>query len=181
MATGGGASTNYSATFGPVTGTDPLLEVIINPGVSNLGDFSSTATATKTTVVKIRSYLSSGYILQIVGDPPKISGHTLTALSLPTASTPGVEQFGINAVANTSPNIGAAPVQVPSSQFSYGVVNSGYNTANLFKYVSGDTVAHSSVASGETDYTISVIVNISNTTPAGHYTADYAAVVVPVY
>lgn len=178
---GDSKSANSSATFGPVTGSQPLLEVITDPGVSDLGVLTTERTATKTTTIKVRTYLSSGYIMQIVGAPPKYGNHTLAALTSPTASSPGTEQFGINAVANTTPSVGADVVQVPSGEFSFGVLNDDYKTPNKFKYIDGDTVAHSNSTSGETDYTISMIVNISGKTPAGHYSGDYAAVVTPVY
>jgi hypothetical protein len=76
-------------------------------------------------------------------------------------------------VANTNPaNFGAGPVQVPSGAFSNGTVASGYNTANLYKYVKGDTIASSAASSGETDYTISYILSINSSTPAGQYTMN---------
>lgn len=181
MGSGESASAAGSATFGSITPDEPLLEVIIEPGQSFLGDLSSTQTATKTTVVKVRSYLSNGYFVQVTGDPPKYGNHTLSTPSSPTASQVGSEQFGINVVANSSPSVGANPVQVPSSDFSFGEVEPGYDVPNLFQYTSGDTVARSTTASGRTDYTISMIVNISNLTPAGHYSGDFAAVVIPMY
>lgn len=181
MAAGDSKNTVSSAKFGSITSADPLLEVIIDPGQSNLGILTTEQTATKTMKVKIRSYLSDGYMLQIVGTPPKYGGHTLAAPTTPTASSPGTEQFAINAVANTTPNVGANPVQVPSSDFSFGVVNDNYNTPNLFKYTSGEVVAHSATESGQTDYTITMIINVSNATPAGHFTGDFSAVVIPVY
>ena len=101
LGVGDSASNSYSAHFGPITNSNPLLEVIVDTGASNLGDFSSTQTSTKTMTVKIRSYLSDGYTLQIVGTAPATKGHTLRALSAPAASAPGTEQFGINAVTNT--------------------------------------------------------------------------------
>ena len=178
-----GSSSNGSstATFGSVTGSDPLLEVIVGTGGGQLGTLSSSSTAAATMTVHIRTYLSDGYTLQIVGDPPKYGNHTLTALSSLADSTPGTEQFGINAVANTTPNVGANPVQVPDDKTSFGVVNDNYKIANKFMYHSGDTVAHSNSSSGETDYTITMVINISDTTPAGHYSGDFAAVVIPVY
>lgn len=182
MTSGGGSSSaGGTATFGPIADTEPLLEVIVDPGESNLGDLTTERTATKTMTVRIRNYLSDGYMLQIVGTPPKYGNHTLNTPSTPTASSPGTEQFAINAAANTSPNVGAGPVQVPSNQLSFGVVDDDYQTPNLFKYVSGDVVARSLSESGRTDYTISMIVNISNSTPAGHYTGDFSAVVIPVF
>ncbi|MFZ2544429.1 MAG: hypothetical protein WAW80_00400, partial [Candidatus Saccharimonadales bacterium] len=147
------ANTVHTATFGSITPNEPLVEMIIEPGISNLGDLTTEQTATKTMIVKIRTYLSDGYYLQIVGDPPKYGGHTLNTLSLATASSAGTEQFGINAVANSSPSVGANLVQVPDSNTSFGVVNSGYDTANQFKYNSGDTIAHSDKETGQTDYT----------------------------
>ncbi len=174
-------SSGNSATFGSVTPGEPLLEVIVDPGESNLGVLTTERTATKTTSVQIRNYLSSGYTLQIVGSPPKYGNHSLKTLTTPAASDYGNEQFGINAAANTIPSVGATPVQIPSDQMSFGIVEQAYRTPNLFKYVSGDVIARSETESGQTNYTISMIVNIASTTPAGHYTGDLSAVVIPVF
>jgi len=174
-------SSGSSATFGSITSDEPLLEVIVDPGESNLGTLTTEQTATKTMVVRIRNYLSNGYVLQITGNAPKYGNHTLATPSTPTASDPGTEQFALNAADNSTPNVGASPVQVPSNEFSFGEVEDDYKTANLFQYISGDVVARSTQASGQTDYTISMIVNISNATPAGHYSGDFSAVVIPFY
>ena len=178
---GDSASASYGAKFGPITSSDPLLEVIVDPGQSDLGNFDSSHASTKTMKVKVRNYLSSGYIVQITGTPPHTYSHTIGGLSSPTSSQPGTEQFGINAVANTTPNVGADPLQVPSGTFSFGEAVTGYDTANKFLYKSGDTVAHSTKASGETDFTITMLVNVSSTTPAGQYSSDFSAVVIPSY
>ena len=178
---GSSSSSGNTAYFGSVSGSNPLLELIVGSGSYALGDLDTSTTATITMTAQVRSYLSSGYVLQIVGTPPKINNHTISALSSATASEPGTEQFGINAVANTNPNVGNNPAQVPSTDTSFGTVNSGYDTPNLFKFSSGDVVAQSTSSSGRTDYTISMIVNISSVTPAGRYAADYAAVVIPTY
>lgn len=183
MTTGNASSPGEStAMFGTTpTDSEPLLEVIVDAGESKLGLLSTEQTATKTTTVRVRSYLSDGYTLQIVGDPPKYGEHTLKTPTVPTESRPGTEQFAINAVANTSPSVGAAPVQLPSDQTSFGIVEDDYLTPNLFKYVDGDVVASSRTESGRTDFTISMIVNISNTTPAGHFTGEFSAVVIPIF
>jgi hypothetical protein len=73
-------------------------------------------------------------------------------------------------------DLGANPVQVPDSTFSFGTVASGYDTPCQFKYVNGDTIAQSAKSSGETDYTISYIVNINNVTPGGTYTMNHVLV-----
>jgi len=180
-AVGTASSTDNAAKFGSITNSDPLLEVIVEAGASNLGTLTAETTATKTTVVKIRNYLSGGYVLQIIGAPPKFAGHTLSTSNTPVQSVPGTEQFGINAAANTNPVVGADLVQVPDSTTSFGLVKDNYKTPNLFMFNSGDNVAQSTKSSGETDYTISMIVNISSGTPAGHYSGDFSAVVIPVY
>lgn len=181
MTAGTSKGSTSAATFGSVTNSEPLLDVIVDPGISNLGVLTTENTASKTTSVRIRSYLSNGYVLQIIGSPPVYSGHVLNTPSTPTAALPGTEQFGINATVNTVPNVGTDPVQIPSDQVSFGKVNDDYRIQNKFKYLSGDNVARSDTQSGETDYTISMIVNISNSTPAGHYSGDFSAVVIPVY
>lgn len=181
LAIGSGSAVALTAEFGSITNEEPMLEVIVEPGASDLGTLSTERTATKTTVVKIRNYLSGGYVLQMIGDPPTYQDHTLAAPTTPTQSDAGTEQFAINAVANTSPEVGADPVQVPSEQTSFGFAEELYNTPNLFRYVSGDVLARSQRESGRTDYTVSMIVNISSSTPAGHYTSDFSAVVIPVY
>ena len=176
----GGADTPSSASFGLIPqDSDPLLEVIVDPGVSYLGVLSTTETAKKTMIVRVRTYLTDGYTLHIYGTPPKYDSHTLSVPTKPTTSTPGTEQFALNVVRNTVPDFGADPVQVPSDSLSFGEVAPDYQTANLFKYVNGDMIASSAVETGRTDYTVSMIVNISNKTPAGHYSGDYSAIVIP--
>jgi hypothetical protein len=177
-----GVAPSSSAGFATIPqDSEPLLEVIVDAGVSTLGVLDTQTTGSKTMTVRIRNYLSGGYTLQITGNPPKYSGHTLKTFNEPTASQAGTEQFGINVVANSVPNVGADPIQIPSAQTSFGQVTEKYKIANWFKYTSGDVVARSATESGRTDYTVSMIVNISNATPAGQYTGDFSAVVVPVF
>lgn len=180
---GGQATSNsFSASFDQLDdGSEPVLEVIIEPGESNLGVLTTEVTATKTTKVKIRSYMSSGYTLHLFGEIPRYQEHKLKALIVPTESTPGIEQFGINVVANTSPSVGANPVHVPSGEISFGYPSEDYGQQNLYKYINGDEIARSDVETGQTDFTISMVVNISNLTPAGHFVSDFSAVVVPVF
>ena len=57
----------------------------------------------------------------------------------------------------------------------------GYDTVNNFRYNTGDTIAQSDSSSGQTDYTISYIVNISPITEAGLYVFSQDLVVVGTY
>jgi hypothetical protein len=181
-ATDGKPSASSTAQFQDITDNEPFLDMIVEPGESNLGVLSTERTATKTTAIKVRSYLiSGGYTLQIIGESPKFDGHTLATPTVPTASVPGTEMFGINVVANTTPVVGANPVQVPADQQIFGVPDDDYKTPNKFMYASEDVVARGVTDSGHTDYTVSMIVNISSDTPAGKYTGDFTAMLIPAY
>ncbi len=181
LVVGDGTAGDKRAEFGSITEDQPALEVIVQAGASDLGTLTTEHTASSSVLVKVRSYLSNGYVLQMTGSPPKYGTHALAAPTTPTASSPGTEQFGINAVKNTIPTVGENLANVPSSAFSFGEIMPNYAMPNVFKYTSGDTIARSLSESGRTDYTISMIVNVSNSTPAGHYSGDFSVVVVPTY
>lgn len=121
-------------------------------------------------------------MLQIVGDAPKYKNHNLKTVSGVIEPRPGTEQFGINAVANTVPtDVGANPKFQPSGEDAISLARPGYNTPNVFKYVNGDTIASSQENSGGAEFVITMMVNISNSTPAGLYSGDFAAVILPYY
>ncbi len=167
---GSTSSSNYKAHGGFNTDRMPFLQFVVNGTNTDIGVLSTSSTATTTGTFSVKNYLSSGYQVVTVSNPPQYNTYTMHNLTSPSASVPGTEQFGINLVHNTSPtSFGANPAQVPSSAFSFGQAASGYNTANQYKYVPGDTIAYSNSSSGETDYTISYIYNISNITPGGTY------------
>lgn len=177
---GATSSTNYKSQAGFNTDRTPYLSFTVTGGSTNLGVLSTGSAATTTATFSVKSYLAGGYVVQTASDPPVNSLPTqpmLHALTSPTASSPGTEQFGINLVANTSPTtFGANAIQVPDSTFAFGAAATGYNTPNLYKYVKGDTVAQSTRSSGETDYTISYLFNISNVTAAGQYVFNHVLV-----
>ena len=177
----GKASSATAAEFGEVEYGEPMLQMIVESGESNLGNLTTERTGTKIMKVKIRNYLSDGYMLQIMGEPPKYENHTLNTSATIFESLPGTEQFGINLVANTIPEVGANPVLQPSEEDGTSLVQPTYNTPNVYKYVNGDTIATSQETSGGADFTITMIVNISNSTPAGQYAGDFSAVILPYY
>lgn len=168
---GNTSSANYQAQAGFNTDRAPYLQFVVTGGSQSIGTLSTTTTQTATATFSVKAYLSSGYAVQVMGGGPTNGGYTMHSPSVPTSSAMGTEQFGMNLVANTSPKtFGSNPGQAPNATFSYGVASSGYNTPNYYKFVNGDTIASSSQSSGETDYTISYIFNVSNVTPGGAYT-----------
>lgn len=169
-AVGEGGSASYQTQDGANTTSDPRLEFSVGTSTINFSTVSSTTTATTTATFSVLNYSSSGYVVTINGSPPSNGSHTLTAMSTSGASSVGTEQFGLNLVANTLPTVfGANPVQVPDSSFSNGIAASGYDTANTFRYVDGETIASAAASSGQTNYTVSYILNAAIDTPAGSY------------
>lgn len=169
-AVGDTSSPNYQAHAGFNTDRAPFLQFIVDGTNTDIGVVSTSSATTTTGTFSVKNYLSSGYQVVTISNPPKYNTYTMQNLTSPTSSIPGTEQFGINLVHNTSPtSVGANPSQVPSSTFSFGAAASGYDTTNKYKYVPGDTIAYSNSSSGETDYTITYLYNISNVTPGGTY------------
>ena len=76
----GSPSSATSASFGQAKYTEPILEMIVTAGDSDLGVLTTERTATKTTTIQIRNYMSGGYILQIIGEQTKFDGKSLDKL-----------------------------------------------------------------------------------------------------
>jgi len=184
-AVGRTSSTSYAALVGANTTDEPFLAVSVSGGTQNMGVLDDTHTGTATSTIQVITYLSSGYVVQMVGAPPSQGTHNLR-VPLGTGGTPftsqqGAEQFGINFVANTAPSMGANPIDEPGGATDTSVVTSNYGTANEFAYTDGDIVAENHNGNGETDYTMSMIINVSKVTPGGQYAGSYAAVVTPTF
>ncbi len=182
---GGGDSnsSSYQSSSGYTTTGDPALTVAVTSSSVNFGQFSTATTKTGTTTFNVKNYTTYGYVVQIIGAPPTNSSYTLEGMTgAPASSAVGTEQFGINLVANTAPaTFGADPVQIPDSSFSFGAATSNYNQTNKYRFVSGETIAQATKNSGQTDYTISYIVNVSSLTPGGSYSGAQQIVVVGTY
>lgn len=183
LTVGNSASAGYQFQAGFNTSDAPVLEFAVNGGTYDLGILDASTTGAVMASFTVRSYLSSGYVVTVNGSAPSTTGaaHTLTAMNTLAGSSPGTEQFGINLVDNSSPNVGADPAQLPDGTFGFGAAVSGYDTANLFKFIDGDTVAFSTKSSGQTNYSMSIIANVARETPAGQYGGRLNVQVVPTF
>ena len=184
IAAGNTAGSVFRAQAGHNVDREPSLAFSVAGGPTDLGYLSTAGTASTTGTFAVKTYLASGYVVQIASDPPTIltnPTHNINGLTTPSSSQVGVEQFGINLRDNSTPNVGADPVQVPDNTFSFGTVAADYNTPNLFKYVKGDTIASANQSSGETDYTVSFIYNIDQLTADGFYTFNGVFVATSTY
>lgn len=179
LAVGNSQSSNFQLNSGYVTTSDPALTFIVDNSAISFGSFSATAATTATSTFQVIDYTSYGYIVQIIGTPPTNGTHVITAMSTTDVSQAGVEQFGINLVANTSPTaVGADP---NNGSFGVGQAATNYNTANHYRYVSGETIAVGPKSSGNTIYTISYLVNVNALTIGGQYTSSQTLVCVGTY
>lgn len=179
LSVGTTASGNYQLETGSVTTKDPVLSFAVNNGGINFGSFTPSGGTVTTATFSVSNYTSYGYVVQIVGSPPTNGSHTITALPTQTGSLAGIEQFGINLVANTLPaSVGANP---NNGQFGFGTTSANYGTSNQYRYVSGETIASAPKSSGVTDYTISYLVNVTSLTPGGNYTSNQTIIVTGTY
>lgn len=182
LVTGGTSSANYQAQGGFNTDRTAFIEFIVSNTNVNLGTLNAQSTKTANATFSVKSYLSHGYTVINASDPPTNTTHTMPSIAIPTASTSGTEQFGMNLVANTSPvTFGAGPSQSPDNTFGFGIVAANYNTPNLYAYTKGDTVAYSTSSTSSTSYTASYIFNVSNVTPGGIYELRHVLVATATY
>lgn len=196
LGVGSGSSPNFDANAGFLTAGEPFLEMEVTGATVSFGTLTDTSTAsgaaqagTCNCSFTVRTYLSSEYTVKTVSQPPtNENGDVLdakTVLGAPSTDQ-NVEEFGINLVDNSSPDIGAGASNDPDSTFADGVAATGYATPNQFKYVVGETIARSAAsagnaATGKTNYTISYIAKRNPMTPAGYYVMNHDLVVVPVF
>jgi len=169
-----GQGTSVGSAFqfegGNVTTGDPALTFAVNSESVNFGTFSAAAASTTTLTFQVSDYTSYGYVVQTLGTPPTNGTHTIAAMGTTGPSQAGVEQFGINLVANTSPvSLGSNP---DHGQFGFGSAAANYDTPNNYRFVSGETIASAPKSSGLTIYTVSYILNVSSLTPGGQYSGN---------
>ncbi|USN96743.1 MAG: hypothetical protein H6797_00895 [Candidatus Nomurabacteria bacterium] len=133
----------------------------------DLGTASTTATATGTSVFAASTNGEHGYTVTVTGPTLTSGSNTITAMAANAASSVGTSQFGINLVSNATPSVGS---NVSGTGTAAATAN--YNTANSFRFASGDAVASVSVPTNANAFTVSYIANIAGVTPPGIYTTN---------
>ena len=179
LAVGDSASGNFQVESGSKTTNDPTLSFSVNSAGADFGNFTASGASVTTATFTVSNYTSYGYVVQIVGTPPSNGNHVIPAMAATGASQSGVEQFGINLVANTAPSsVGANP---KNNIFGVGTASPNYGTPNQYRYISGETIALAPKSSGETLYTLSYLVNVGSLTPGGKYKSDQTLIVTGTY
>jgi filamentous hemagglutinin len=140
--------------------------------------FSPTDTATATSQMAASTNGTGGYSITVAGPTMTSGGNTIAAMGTATTGTRGTSQFGLNLKANTAststPSVGTEVAPAANGTDLKGQAITGYNTADTFKFTSGDSVADSANGgTGPTNaqiYTASYIVNVAGSQTAGTYT-----------
>jgi hypothetical protein len=138
----------------------------------DLGELSSTRTATGQTKLLVATNADYGYSIAVLGTTLTSGINIIPAMSTADVSRPGTSQFGLNLRANSTPSSGNEP-----SGMGRGQPATDYNTPNRFKFVSGDMLASYNDPDYYRMYTANYIVNVSKDQPAGVYvtTLTYVA------
>lgn len=132
----------------------------------NFGNLSGTATSSATTQMLTATNAKNGYAINVYGTTMISGTNVINAMIVSDVSRPGVSQFGLNLVANTTPAVGADPIGNGTA-----APLPGYDTPNMYKFVSGDPIASVGTSDGFRLYTTSYIVNIPKGQPIGVYVA----------
>ncbi len=151
--------------------------------------FSPTDTSTATSQMAASTNAGSGFIITVNGLTMTSGSNTVTAMSSSTTGVRGTSQFGLNLKANTvatsTPAIGTEVAPAPNATNYKGQSIGGYSTVDNFKFVTGDTVANSANGgAGGTDaqiFTVSYIVNVPGSQPAGTYTTTLTYICTPTF
>ena len=131
----------------------------------DMGTLSTNDTLTAQSQMAVGTNASGGFAITANGTPPSAGINVINPLGSPTESVRGSDQFGINLVANTSPQVG----NDPEGDWANAVASPDYSMSDKYKYVPGDVVAFSPNVSLMKKFTVSYIVNASNTLRAGVY------------
>lgn len=143
------------------------------------GNFIDLGTLTASQANKAQSQFAaatnspSGYVIFAVGTTMTSGNNIIPALNSPGIGVAGENQFGINLRANSSPAIGQDPAGAGT-----GIPTASYNSPNLFTFRTGDAISSSAITTEFNRMTVSYLVNINNSQPAGVYstTLTYVAV-----
>lgn len=182
-ANGSGALTdNGSVAFSTVdpfavnTLVPPFLRVCVGVTVAvdcsgasgngiDLGVLTSQSPKTGTSQFAVGTNSVTGYVLSVIGTTMTSGNNSISAINPAASSQVGTSQFGINLRSNTIPVVGQEPQGTGT-----GTPQSNYDTTNIFKLNSGDTIAASSLPTEFNQMTVSYVVNVAPSQAAGIYT-----------
>ncbi len=132
----------------------------------DFGTLSPSSTASGISQLGVGTNGAGGFSITVNGATLTSGGNTIDALVTQAASNIGSKQFGLNLRDNTTPNVGTDP---DGSGTATPTIE--YNTADQYRFVTGDSVASKNGSDQFRRFHVSYIVNIDTATEAGNYTA----------
>ena len=133
---------------------------------TDMGALDSKSTLKAQSQMAVGTNASGGFAITANGTPMSAATNVIDSPSIPTKSTPGKNQFGINLVENTSPAVG----KNPEGEWANAIASPNYSVPDMYMYVPGDVVAYSPNVSLMKKFTVSYILNASPSLRAGVYT-----------
>lgn len=146
---------------------DPNCNGTSGGNYTDMGQLSEDETLMATSQMAAGTNASLGYAITVHGLSMTAGSHEIDALTSPTPSAMGNNQFGINLVANTEPDMGH---DKDGGDSAITVVAPNYDIPNSFTYNDGDVVAEAPHVSLVERYTVSYIVNAAPSLRPGVYT-----------
>ena len=171
----GGVVFSTSGNVGVFSFVPPILVsctgVVVAPRCTSitgdfvdLGELSSSSSRTATTQFAAATNDPAGYVTILSGSTMTSGNNIIPALTTPQPSNIGNGQFGINLRANNSPSAGQEP-----SGTGTGIPAANYNIPNRFTFNDGDTFITSNVPTDINIFTLTYLVNVQKSQPAGQY------------
>lgn len=133
---------------------------------TDMGELSPRSTLKAQSQMAVGTNASGGFAITANGISMSAGTNVINGLTRPTESKQGINQFGINLVANTNPAVGGNP----EGPWTNAIPAPDYSVANRYKYVPGDVVAYSPNVSLMKKFTVSYIVNSNENLRPGVYT-----------
>lgn len=131
---------------------------------ANFGELSSTATKSASSQLILGTNADFGLNVTVTGNTLTSGNNVIPAMASLAGPSVGTPQFGINLRANSNPSVGSDVVGPGSA-----AVAVGYNTANQYKFTSGDTVITANDVVDFRKFTASYVVNINKAQAPGVY------------
>jgi hypothetical protein len=180
-----------------LTGGVPDCSTATDGAISFNQLFSPTDTATAESQMVASTNAGAGYAIAVHGTTLTSGSNTISPIGATAAGIRGVSQFGLNLRANTTATSTVAigsEVAVASNGTNYrGQAADDYKVIDNFKFVSGNTVANSYSNGNDGDaidtpggsdaqiFTVSYMVNVPGSQPAGTYTTTLTYICTPTF
>jgi hypothetical protein len=130
----------------------------------DFGNFLTSVTRTATSQFLAATNAESGYSVTISGTTLTSGLNTIPRLTVPSTSTTGTSQFGLNLRQNTTPTKGTDVVGPGTA-----LPTANYNTPNQYSFNNGDIIASVDHSDDIRKYTANYITNIGSAQSGGVY------------